>query len=65
MDPCDGQTGIIEFAQKLQAFGVEVLSRGGTAAQLRESGVPVMDVSEYTGFPERMGRILKVSQILN
>jgi phosphoribosylaminoimidazolecarboxamide formyltransferase/IMP cyclohydrolase len=41
--------GIVEFAQGLQTFGVEILSTGGTAAQLRKSGVPVIDVSEYTG----------------
>jgi phosphoribosylaminoimidazolecarboxamide formyltransferase / IMP cyclohydrolase len=51
--------GIVEFAQGLQAFGVEILSTGGTAAQLRKSGVPVMDVSEYTGFPEMMDGRLK------
>ncbi|MCX5819074.1 MAG: bifunctional phosphoribosylaminoimidazolecarboxamide formyltransferase/IMP cyclohydrolase, partial [Deltaproteobacteria bacterium] len=51
--------GIVEFAQGLQPFGVEILSTGGTAAQLRKSGVPVIDVSEYTGFPEMMDGRLK------
>ena len=36
--------GIVEFAQGLQVFGVEILSTGGTAAQLRKSGVQVTDV---------------------
>ena len=51
--------GIVEFAQGLQPFGVEILSTGGTAAQLRKSGIPVTDVSDYTGFPEMMDGRLK------
>ncbi len=53
------KTGIVEFAKGLQAFGVEILSTGGTAAQLRASGVSVIDVSDYTGFPEMMDGRLK------
>ncbi len=50
--------GIDEFARALTAFGAEILSTGGTAAQLRKSGVPVTEVSDYTGFPEMMdGRV--------
>ena len=50
--------GIDEFARELTAFGAEILSTGGTAAQLRKSGVPVTEVSDYTGFPEMMdGRV--------
>jgi len=44
--------GIVEFAGQLREMGVEILSTGGTAKLLRESGVSVRDVSEYTGFPE-------------
>ena len=51
--------GIVEFAQGLKTFGVEILSTGGTASQLRKSGVPVTDVSDYTGFPEMMDGRLK------
>src|SRR5450830_337767 len=51
--------GIVEFAQKLSSFGVEILSTGGTAAQLRNSGIKVKDVSEYMGFPEMMDGRLK------
>jgi phosphoribosylaminoimidazolecarboxamide formyltransferase / IMP cyclohydrolase len=51
--------GIVEFAQKLSAFGVEILSTGGTAAQIRNSQIKVKDVSEYTGFPEMMDGRLK------
>lgn len=51
--------GIVEFAKGLSGFGVEILSTGGTAAQLRSSGVQVRDVSDYTGFPEMMDGRLK------
>ena len=51
--------GIVEFAQGLKTFGVEILSTGGTASQLRKSGVQVTDVSDYTGFPEMMDGRLK------
>ena len=50
--------GVTSFAKGLASLGVEIISTGGTAAQLRESGVPVTEVSEYTGFPEMMnGRV--------
>lgn len=52
------KTGIVELAQGLQAKGVQILSTGGTAKVMREAGVEVMDVSDYTGFPEMMnGRV--------
>jgi len=52
------KTGILEFAQSLAGFGIEILSTGGTASLLRDAGVPVTDVSDYTGFPELMdGRV--------
>ncbi|HJO56974.1 MAG TPA: bifunctional phosphoribosylaminoimidazolecarboxamide formyltransferase/IMP cyclohydrolase, partial [Nitrospinaceae bacterium] len=52
------KTGVVEFAQKLHALGVEILSTGGTAKLLIENGVAVTQVSDYTGFPEMMdGRI--------
>ena len=52
------KSGLVEFAQKLQDFGVEVLSTGGTARLLREGGVTVQDVSDFTGFPEMLdGRV--------
>ncbi len=52
------KTGIVEFAEKLAAKGVEILSTGGTARQLKEAGVPVIQVDDYTGFPEMMdGRV--------
>jgi phosphoribosylaminoimidazolecarboxamide formyltransferase / IMP cyclohydrolase len=52
------KTGVVEFAQGLHKLGVEILSTGGTAKALRGAKVPVIDVSEYTGFPEMMdGRV--------
>ena len=52
------KTGIVEFAQQLQTFDIEILSTGGTATLLRQHNIPVTDVSDYTGFPEIMdGRV--------
>ena len=52
------KTGLLEFARFLAAKGVEILSTGGTARALREAGVPVIDVSDHTGFPEILdGRV--------
>ncbi len=53
------KAGIVEFARGLADFNVEILSTGGTAAQIRNSGLKVTDVSEYTGFPEMMDGRLK------
>jgi len=53
------KAGIVEFARGLVSYGVEILSTGGTAAQLRQSGLSVRDVSDYTGFPEMMDGRLK------
>lgn len=50
--------GIVVFAEKLVAHGVELVSTGGTAGLLAEQGLAVKDVSELTGFPEMMdGRV--------
>ncbi|MCW1921366.1 bifunctional phosphoribosylaminoimidazolecarboxamide formyltransferase/IMP cyclohydrolase [Luteolibacter arcticus] len=46
------KTGLADFAKQLHEQGVELLSTGGTAKALREAGLPVMDVSEFTGAPE-------------
>ena len=52
------KTGVVDLARGLAALGVEILSTGGTARLLRESGVPVRDVAEVTGFPEMLdGRV--------
>ena len=52
------KAGIVEFAQALAGRGIEILSTGGTAKLLEQAGVPVVEVSDYTGFPEMMdGRV--------
>ena len=52
------KSGIVEFSRKLSEMGVDILSTGGTAKAIREGGVKVTDISEYTGFPEMMdGRV--------
>jgi phosphoribosylaminoimidazolecarboxamide formyltransferase/IMP cyclohydrolase len=52
------KSGIVGLANSLSGLGVQILSTGGTARALREGGVSVTDISDYTGFPELMdGRI--------
>jgi phosphoribosylaminoimidazolecarboxamide formyltransferase/IMP cyclohydrolase len=52
------KTGLAEFARKLSALGIELVSTGGTAKLLRDSGIAVKDISELTGFPEMLdGRV--------
>ncbi|MDH4099231.1 MAG: bifunctional phosphoribosylaminoimidazolecarboxamide formyltransferase/IMP cyclohydrolase [Nitrospirota bacterium] len=52
------KAGIVDFARELGVLGIEILSTGGTAKLLREQGVSVKDVSEFTGFPEMLdGRV--------
>ncbi len=52
------KTGITEFARQLQKFGAEIISTGGTAKLLKNAGLNVQEISEYTGFPEMLdGRV--------
>ena len=52
------KSGLVEFAKFLAERQVEILSTGGTAKLLRENGVPVREVSDFTGFPEMLdGRV--------
>ena len=52
------KTGLVEFARRLAKMGVELVSTGGTAKLLRDSGIPVKDISDLTGFPEMLdGRV--------
>jgi phosphoribosylaminoimidazolecarboxamide formyltransferase/IMP cyclohydrolase len=53
------KSGLADFAAALVELGFELLSTGGTAAKLREAGLPVFEVSEHTGFPEIMGGRVK------
>ncbi|HKU23873.1 MAG TPA: hypothetical protein VJQ54_00300, partial [Candidatus Sulfotelmatobacter sp.] len=52
------KTGIADFARGLEKLGIELVSTGGTAKLLRDSGIRVKDISEVTGFPEMLdGRV--------
>jgi phosphoribosylaminoimidazolecarboxamide formyltransferase / IMP cyclohydrolase len=52
------KTGLVDFARQLSTLGIELISTGGTAKLLRESGIAVKDISELTGFPEMLdGRV--------
>jgi phosphoribosylaminoimidazolecarboxamide formyltransferase/IMP cyclohydrolase len=52
------KTGLVDFAKGLAARNIEILSTGGTAKKMRDNGIPVTDVSEFTGFPEMLdGRV--------
>jgi len=52
------KSGLVDFARRLAALGVELISTGGTARTLREAGLTVRDISDLTGFPEMLdGRV--------
>jgi len=52
------KTGLVDFARQLGNLGIELVSTGGTAKLLRDSGIAVKDISELTGFPEMLdGRV--------
>jgi phosphoribosylaminoimidazolecarboxamide formyltransferase / IMP cyclohydrolase len=52
------KTGVVELARGLAALGIEILSTGGTAATMRDAGLEVTDVAEFTGSPEILdGRV--------
>ena len=52
------KTGVVEFARALTALGIEIVSTGGTMKSLQEAGIPVIYISDVTGFPEMMdGRV--------
>ncbi len=51
--------GVVDFAKELSSMGIEILSTGGTAKALREADIPVVEVSDYTGFPEMLDGRLK------
>ena len=53
------KAGVLEFAKRLAALKIEILSTGGTAKLLRDGGVAVKDVSEFTGWPEMLGGRVK------
>ncbi|MHC1759358.1 MAG: bifunctional phosphoribosylaminoimidazolecarboxamide formyltransferase/IMP cyclohydrolase [Negativicutes bacterium] len=52
------KTGVVDFAKALSAMGIEIVSTGGTMKTLQEAGIPVIYISDVTGFPEMMdGRV--------
>ena len=52
------KTGIVDFARELANLGVALLSTGGTYKLIKDNGIPVQEVADYTGFPEMMdGRV--------
>jgi phosphoribosylaminoimidazolecarboxamide formyltransferase/IMP cyclohydrolase len=53
------KTGVVDFARQLSPLGVEIISTGGTAKLLRDSGVAVRDISDLTGWPEMLGGRVK------
>ncbi len=60
------KTGLIEFAQDLAAQGIEIISTGGTARLLADNAIPVIEVSDYTGFPEMMdGRVKTLHPLIH
>ena len=60
------KTGLIDLARALHDRGVELLSTGGSAAAIRDAGLPVQDVAEVTGFPEMMdGRVKTLHPVVH
>jgi len=53
------KTGIVDLARELASLGIEIVSTGGTAGLLRDSGIPVRDISDLTGWPEMLGGRVK------
>lgn len=53
------KTGIVDFCKTLSGFGAEIISTGGTAKVIREAGITVKDISDFTGFPEILDGRLK------
>ncbi len=53
------KTGVVDFARDLASMKIEILSTGGTARLLRDAGIPVRDVADFTGWPEMLGGRVK------
>ncbi|MGA2602712.1 MAG: bifunctional phosphoribosylaminoimidazolecarboxamide formyltransferase/IMP cyclohydrolase [Verrucomicrobiia bacterium] len=53
------KTGLVDFAKELHALGIEIVSTGGTARSLKDAGIPVVEIGEFTGFPEMLDGRLK------
>ncbi|SFR75787.1 bifunctional phosphoribosylaminoimidazolecarboxamide formyltransferase/IMP cyclohydrolase [Anaeromicropila populeti] len=60
------KTGIVEFAKELIDLGIEIISTGGTYSKLKEAGLPAIEISELTGFPECLdGRVKTLHPIVH
>ena len=60
------KTNIIELAKALEKLKVDIISTGGTAQLISEAGISVIEVSQYTGFPEMMdGRLKTLHPIIH
>ncbi|MBQ4473970.1 MAG: bifunctional phosphoribosylaminoimidazolecarboxamide formyltransferase/IMP cyclohydrolase [Lachnospiraceae bacterium] len=60
------KTGIVELAKELVSLGVEIISTGGTYRKLQEAGVPAMEISDLTGFPECLdGRVKTLHPVVH
>ena len=60
------KTGLIDFAETLQGFNIEILSTGGTAQTLKNGNVDVTDITDYTKFPEIMnGRVKTINPLVS
>ena len=60
------KTGITQFAQSLVSLNIEIVSTGGTARLLKEKNIPVIEVSDFTGFPEIMaGRVKTLNPLIH
>lgn len=60
------KTGIVELAKEFVSLGIEIISTGGTFSKLKESGVPAIEISELTGFPECLdGRVKTLHPVVH
>ena len=60
------KTGVIEFAKQLVELGFEIISTGGTKKAIHEAGIPVIGVSDVTGFPEILdGRVKTLNPLIH
>ena len=60
------KTGVIEFALGLSSLDIEIISTGGTAKILKDNNIPVIEVSDYTGYPEMMsGRVKTLNPMIH
>ena len=60
------KTGIVELAKELVDLGIEIISTGGTYAKLKSEGVPAMEISDLTGFPECLdGRVKTLHPVVH